>query len=338
MAAAPCITPSLLHLPTVAIRVIPLILKLKDMASHDPFLRLSFKCAGNILFYLDPTDIARCEGVSRGWGAFVRAWIASSGFSSNFPGLLDRIITKDPPAIRRSSKTCFSAARQPSGIEASDRISFAGDYAAWHREDEIHWQRMSFREDGSLYNSKWLPCVPSPAYACAFMINEEGYLVLQRSRGRGEVDVFSLEEGGRIYTMNEPRLVINYVTDTKAVNALVSQIGSNLAMAMQADVSKTTEINTLVEAAFSMAAIEAVALDARDWEWVVETALASPWALDVQFFKFVRAPKVSEETYGHKSGFYLKAAVKYITAFRRWEGYGKGVAGFIAGRKATDTE
>lgn len=88
---------------------------------------------------------------------------------------------------------------------------------------------------------------------------------------------------------------------------------------------------------FSIAAIEAVALDARDWDWVVETALVSPWALDVHFFKVVRAPMVFEETYGHKSGFYLKAAVKYVTEFRGWEGYGKGVAGFIAGRNATAT-
>lgn len=43
-------------------------------------------------------------------------------------------------------------------------------------------------------------------------------------------------------------VVINYLADIKAANALVSQIGNDRAMAVQADVSKTTEINTLIEA------------------------------------------------------------------------------------------
>lgn len=46
----------------------------------------------------------------------------------------------------------------------------------------------------------------------------------------------------------------------------------------------------------------------------------------------VRAPKVFEETFGRKDHFYLKAAIKYVTEFHGWEGYGQGVAGFIPSR------
>lgn len=83
---------------------------------------------------------------------------------------------------------------------------------------------------------------------------------------------------------------------------------------------------------FDMDGIETVKVDDRDWGWVVDTALKHKWALDVHFFKVVRAPKVFEETYGRKDDFYLKAAIKYVTEFRGWEGFGKGVEGFVPSR------
>ncbi|KAI2817079.1 hypothetical protein CBS115989_6234 [Aspergillus niger] len=83
---------------------------------------------------------------------------------------------------------------------------------------------------------------------------------------------------------------------------------------------------------FDFEIIEAVKLDGRDWDWVIDTALPHKWALDVHFFKVIRAAKAFEETFGRKDNFYLKAAVKYVTEFRGWEGYGKGVAGFIPSR------
>ncbi|KAF7179895.1 hypothetical protein CNMCM7691_008947 [Aspergillus felis] len=83
---------------------------------------------------------------------------------------------------------------------------------------------------------------------------------------------------------------------------------------------------------FSLDWIEAVEVDGRDWNWVLDTALAHKWALDAHFFKVVRAPKVFEETFGRKNDFYLRAAIKYVTEFDGWEGYGQGVAGFIPSR------
>ncbi|GKZ17224.1 hypothetical protein AbraIFM66951_009043 [Aspergillus brasiliensis] len=43
-------------------------------------------------------------------------------------------------------------------------------------------------------------------------------------------------------------VVINYMTDVKAANALVSEIGSDRALAVQADISKIGQIDALIEA------------------------------------------------------------------------------------------
>jgi hypothetical protein len=83
---------------------------------------------------------------------------------------------------------------------------------------------------------------------------------------------------------------------------------------------------------FGMEKIEAVQTEGRGWKWVVETALAHKWVLDGHFFKVVRAPKVFAETYGEKDDFYLKAAIKFLTEFRGWEGFGLGVEGFVPNR------
>lgn len=83
---------------------------------------------------------------------------------------------------------------------------------------------------------------------------------------------------------------------------------------------------------FGIEVLEEVTLDGRGWDWVINTALDSKWALDVHFFKVVRAPKVFEETFGRKEDIYLKAAIKYVTEFRGWEGYGPGIEGFVPSR------
>lgn len=79
---------------------------------------------------------------------------------------------------------------------------------------------------------------------------------------------------------------------------------------------------------WSMEGIEAVDLKGRDWDWVLHKALSHDWVLDAHFFKVVRGPKAFAETYGSKEDFYLKAAVKFLTTFNGWEGFGDGVAGY----------
>ena len=83
---------------------------------------------------------------------------------------------------------------------------------------------------------------------------------------------------------------------------------------------------------FGIEEIESIQLDGKDWNWVTENALNHKWALDDHFFKVVRAPKVFAETFGSKNGYYLKAAVKFMTEFRGWEGFGLGVEGFLPNR------
>lgn len=83
---------------------------------------------------------------------------------------------------------------------------------------------------------------------------------------------------------------------------------------------------------FQIEGVESVKTEGRDWDWVVKTALAHKWVLDAHFFKVVRAPKVFAETYGEKDDFYLKAAIKFLTEFRGWEGFGLGVEGFVPSR------
>jgi Questin oxidase-like len=83
---------------------------------------------------------------------------------------------------------------------------------------------------------------------------------------------------------------------------------------------------------FGIEEIESVETNSRDWNWVTENTLKHRWALDDHFFKVVRATKAFAETYGEKNGFYLRAAIKYVTEFNGWEGFGEGVMGFLPSR------
>jgi 3-oxoacyl-[acyl-carrier protein] reductase len=47
------------------------------------------------------------------------------------------------------------------------------------------------------------------------------------------------------------KVVINYMSDVKAANALVMQIGNDRALAVQGDISKLTDIDRLIEATVS---------------------------------------------------------------------------------------
>jgi hypothetical protein len=85
---------------------------------------------------------------------------------------------------------------------------------------------------------------------------------------------------------------------------------------------------------FSIEEIESIDVAGRNWDWVVDSALKHKWALDSHFFKVVRAPKAFCETYGNKNNFYLRAAIKFITTFDGWEGFGRGVDGFDPAKDA----
>jgi hypothetical protein len=76
---------------------------------------------------------------------------------------------------------------------------------------------------------------------------------------------------------------------------------------------------------FSLETIELVPLSGRDWNWVIEHSLNHKWALDSHFLKVVRAAKAFAETFGEKDDFYLKGAIKFMTEFKGWGGFGYGV-------------
>lgn len=78
--------------------------------------------------------------------------------------------------------------------------------------------------------------------------------------------------------------------------------------------------------------IDSFDLAGRDWDWVAKSALENKWGLDDHFFKVVRGIKSFRDLYGEKDGFYLKAAVKFVSEFNGWEGFGEGVMGFLPSR------
>ncbi|KAJ0419540.1 hypothetical protein BJY00DRAFT_285841 [Aspergillus carlsbadensis] len=186
------------------------------MGSQDPFGRLSFETAGNILYYLDSTSVVRCERVSRGWRDFIRAWIVSSNFSGNFREQLKDSSIEPTQRIQRFRELAAVAANLSSGkatsvrrIEARDGLLVAGDYAAWRSGGDMYWQRLDFQEDGSVFPVEQLLCDPPPHRCQHFFLSSNGYLVLERrepSPGypRMSIDVYSLEENRRLHTINEP--------------------------------------------------------------------------------------------------------------------------------------
>lgn len=78
--------------------------------------------------------------------------------------------------------------------------------------------------------------------------------------------------------------------------------------------------------------IEALDDGGEDWEWIRHRALTHRWALDDHFFKVVRALQEMDRTFGDKHGFYRKSAVKFLTTFDGWEGFGLGIKGFLPSR------
>ncbi|KAL2835559.1 hypothetical protein BJY01DRAFT_252524 [Aspergillus pseudoustus] len=189
------------------------------MGSSDPFQRFSFETAAHILSYLDAPSIIRCEGVSRGWKYFIQAWIANFGFATNFLGQVKQYKADHRDEIlRRFKELAAIEANLVSGkptsvrkIEADHRFIVTGDFAAWRISDDIHWQRLNFRADGSVFKARRLNCEPRVQWCDKLMLNANGYLLVSRmcTRIRSQVkrvDVYCLEEQRKLYTMQGSQL------------------------------------------------------------------------------------------------------------------------------------
>lgn len=72
-----------------------------------------------------------------------------------------------------------------------------------------------------------------------------------------------------------------------------------------------------------------IQVDEKDWEWVRNHALSGEFAFDSHRLKVLRALQVLEETWGKKKNRYLKAAIKFVSDFNGWTGFGKGVDGVV---------
>ena len=71
--------------------------------------------------------------------------------------------------------------------------------------------------------------------------------------------------------------------------------------------------------------IDSVDTKGRDWEWVRERTLVGKWSLDSHYVKVIRALRVAAETWPDKDPFFLKAAIKYVSEFDGWTGFGPGM-------------
>ncbi|KAJ0423348.1 hypothetical protein BJY00DRAFT_310473 [Aspergillus carlsbadensis] len=125
----------------------------------DPFPILSVECASAILEHLLVSDIARCERVSRGWALFVRQWMASPGLRLHFlhefaPSDRDNLESaihyfKEQAAVQRNIGRGEPSAVQK--YENTKAFTVAGNHCAWIDKEEVFWQDLSFRSDGSLH-------------------------------------------------------------------------------------------------------------------------------------------------------------------------------------------
>ncbi|GLA09613.1 hypothetical protein AnigIFM60653_011944 [Aspergillus niger] len=80
-------------------------------------------------------------------------------------------------------------------------------------------------------------------------------------------------------------------------------------------------------------AIDSVHLgEGDDWDSIVKRALQHKWMKDSHFFKVIQAPKAFEEKCETKNDFYRKASLKFLAEFDGWEGFGRGVEGFLPNR------
>ena len=66
-------------------------------------------------------------------------------------------------------------------------------------------------------------------------------------------------------------------------------------------------------------------LSGRGWEWVEKEVEVNRNGLDAHWTKFVRALKVGSELYPEQAEWHLQAAVKFITEFSSWTGFGEGL-------------
>ena len=68
--------------------------------------------------------------------------------------------------------------------------------------------------------------------------------------------------------------------------------------------------------------VREVNLEGRNWAWAEKQAIEGKHSVNAHFVKAVRAMKEAAKVWGDKEDFYLKAAVKLVSEFEGWGGFG----------------
>lgn len=184
----------------------------------DPFTLLPWECASIVLQYLDIRDLACCEQVSKGWRSFVQHWLVVAGHQYCLPDgwrpdIPNPVSYEDALAAVKKSGTSTSTIHKTlpstgthslcsvveyaafrklaSGSASCGRryqtcdtgvFDTSGNFTVWHTGDAIFYQKLGFREDGSLYPVQRLSLRVTGDNLRYLAVNQDGYLYLQICR------------------------------------------------------------------------------------------------------------------------------------------------------------
>lgn len=113
----------------------------------------------------------------------LRSWQDSRNLVGFYFSYLAMVAINYRPA---AAHTSLMSGRATSAriIESSNGIRIAGNYAAWQTGNKLYWQRLSFKEDGSIFPAKQLQCSSTAVGPCIFLVNPDGYFLLEQRNSR----------------------------------------------------------------------------------------------------------------------------------------------------------
>ncbi|KAH0537574.1 hypothetical protein FGG08_005640 [Glutinoglossum americanum] len=202
----------------------------------DPFDVLDDLCIDFIFRHFSPTDIVRCGVVSRHWRTTVQYNLRRSVIRRHYPYAwnekdFDNITTEEELFVkfrRLTYQECAIKSGEATWLRkftGADRYCIAGNYFAWHSENntEISWQKLTGTgEHGLLVGGvrrvrlrRYMPHLEKAVKAKHMLLNEDGFLFLRlavscpppewREDQDSQTDlVISLRTGGVIWSKKYP--------------------------------------------------------------------------------------------------------------------------------------
>ncbi|KAL4779454.1 hypothetical protein BJX76DRAFT_351804 [Aspergillus varians] len=169
----------------------------------NPFEILPWDCANLVLQFLDVQDLARCEQVGRSWRDFVQLWLVDIGHQYCLPDrwrpdTVDPIFAAEAFNDIKKSAVQYAAHRKFTSGKAScarryqtsatGLFDISGDYTVWHSGENIFWQDLSFRRDGTLHPANRLAVRVAGDNLRYLAVNAEGYVYYQICRPNNQLD------------------------------------------------------------------------------------------------------------------------------------------------------